>query len=400
MVLTPPKRYRTLYPLPLPDKLELSPDPTQASLEYTEYCVSLYYLVMGLNERLGDIENELPYGPRHFIALLTQYYSIARQQQEALEEELDTRPSLQLLLHPAGSVVTLPNLQAKIKARLNKVLMLIQSITRLLGLPKEIESAPLVANISVRECRLWCELNTADFRQRLQSARGTAELLPIMNEVSNIILGDVAIVSDQVDQDEGVFKVHNAKEDTSIVSPYVYFVCTGMDKEGNKLHNLVHVGCTRERFPMWKPLQQHRDDARNDLIGQEAIDEWGKWREQLVKLGMATTDATFRLRENLMQGNTEELPEWAHELVTKKLRACSNHVGQSFQQVDWNTIIHMGCCMLCKTTISFEEIKEKDYRKEAKCANLHRKKHCPHSCAEVATSGICDFKTRSSHSEL
>lgn len=145
---------------------------------------------------------------------------------------------------------------------------------------------------------------------------------------------------------------------------------------------------------MWKPLQQHRNDARDDLLGREIINKWSKWRDQLVKLGVATTDATFRLRENLMQGNTEELPTWAHELVTTKLRACSNHVGQAFQQVDWNTIIEMGCCMLCKTTISFEEIKEKDFKKEARCANLPQKWHCPHSCAEVATSGICDFKTR------
>ncbi|KAK7227654.1 hypothetical protein V2G26_015657 [Clonostachys chloroleuca] len=334
MAVPPPSEYRTLYDLPLLDEPEISTD--RASVEFTEYSVSLYHL-----ENLGDVQNDLPYGPQDFLAVLKQYYCIARQQHEALQEIRNIHPTAELELWPSETVVVFEDLRDQITVQLDRVASKIASIARHLGLSEDIESVPRVANISVRECRLWCQLNTTDFRQRLQSARGTTELHPTMNEISNMILGDVARAPAQ-----GVFKVHKDKEDTSVVSPLVYFVCTGMDREGNQLHNLVHVGCTRERFPMWKPLQQHRNDARDDLLGREIINKWSKWRDQLVKLGVATTDATFRLRENLMQGNTEELPTWAHELVTTKLRACSNHVGQAFQQVDWNTIIEMGCLAL------------------------------------------------------
>jgi hypothetical protein len=280
-------------------------------------------------------------------------------------------------------------LQDQIDKQLGNVATKIEAIANELGLPEVTESAPLVANISVRECRLWVQLNTTDFRQRLQSARGTTELDPIMQEISSMILGDVATVPADI-----VFKVYKTSKGLNVVSPLVYYICTGMDIEGNKLHNLVHIGCTRERFPMWKPLQQHRDNARDDLIGQQAINGWREWRDQLARLGPDRAESTYTLRENLMRGNIEQLPQWAHQLVTNKLRACGHHVGQSFQQTDWNEVKLMGCCLSCKTTVAFEEVQEKDFKREASGINILQRKECPHSCAEVVTSGICDFVTR------
>ncbi|CAG9987948.1 unnamed protein product [Clonostachys byssicola] len=59
-----------------------------------------------------------------------------------------------------------------------------------------------------------------------------------------------------------------------------------------------------------------------------------------------------------------------------------------------NTVAFMGCYLSCKTTVTFEEVQEKDFKREAKDIIIHQRMECPHSCAEVVTSGICDFATR------
>jgi hypothetical protein len=48
---------------------------------------------------------------------------------------------------------------------------------------------------------------------------------------------------------------------------------------------------------------------------------------------------------------------------------------------------------LTGTSISCEEVKDKDFRKEASCINLIGRRYYPPSCTEVATSGIYNFKT-------
>ncbi|CAH0050533.1 unnamed protein product [Clonostachys solani] len=386
MALPPPNEYRTLYDLPLLDEPKLSNNPSQASRQFTEYY-----------EDLDDVGNELLYGPREFLAILTRYYSLCRHQQEVLNKTLEKRPALELHLHRSRAVIKFEGLKSKITAQLDRVMSKILSIAKELrnhyedipeGVPdlSQSESAPHVANISVRECRLWCQLNTTKFRQRLQNANDTAELRSAMDAISDMILGDVAKVPTPY-----VFNL--TKKDRGIVTPLVYFVCTGMDKEGNQLHDLVHVGCTKEQFRIWEPFQEHRNKARDDLIGQEAIEAWKNWHGQLLRLGADDSNDTRKLRENLMQGNIGELPDWAHWLSTTKLRACENHVGQSFTQVGWNHTALMGCCMICKTAISFQEVMGKDFQEEARLIHPMKRRHCPHSCAEVVTSGACDFTT-------
>ncbi|CAH0031352.1 unnamed protein product [Clonostachys rhizophaga] len=400
MAVPPPDEYRTSYDLPLLEEPTLAIRPNPASLQFTEYSLALYYLSTSLNldattfqqsGYLAEIGNELPYGPREFLAIITRYYCIALQQHDMMQKRHAKRPTLRLQLDPT---ITWKDLDKKITEQLKAVLRIIRSLANELGkhyhediIPQfisdlsQLESAPPVANISVRECRMWCQVNTTEFRRRLQTANGSTELRAAMDEISGMITGDVVTVPSPC-----AFRI-DGKGVESIVTPYVYFVCTGMDKDGNKVHNLVHVGCTRERHNMWKMLQGHRDQARDDLIGQEAINAWGNLYGQLVQLGVDRSEGTFQLREDLMQGNSQELPVWARGMVTNKLRACANHVGQSFRQVNWNQAATMGCCFICKTAISFEEVENKDFHKEARCISLQMRRDCPHSCAEVATSG-------------
>ncbi|CAH0015175.1 unnamed protein product [Clonostachys rhizophaga] len=123
----------------------------------------------------------------------------------------------------------------------------------------------------------WCLGVFGDFSKGyvssadLQARRDSAEA-----EATTSALVDSVPITDVIDLTDITALWENSDRDTYSVS-------------------LVHVGCTRERFSMWQQLQKHRDEARDDLLGREAIDAWSNWRVQLVQLGTDRTDRTFRI---------------------------------------------------------------------------------------------------------
>ncbi|KAF4511743.1 hypothetical protein G6O67_003515 [Ophiocordyceps sinensis] len=86
-----------------------------------------------------------------------------------------------------------------------------------------------VPNISPRELRLWCQLNTTQFHQQVDKTRGAPALLgPILEDIGKMI------------------------------------------------------GATKERLAWWLELDAQRQGARNDLIGKAAIVASEDWHRRLV----------------------------------------------------------------------------------------------------------------------
>lgn len=61
----------------------------------------------------------------------------------------------------------------------------------------------------------------------------------------------------------------------NMVTPYMLFIRLGQNKDGEKLHNLVHIDGTREWMLQWDSLYKLRDAARNDRIGHAPFNAWG-----------------------------------------------------------------------------------------------------------------------------
>lgn len=179
-------------------------------------------------------------------------------------------------------------------------------------------------------------------------------------------------------------------------TPWVFFLCTGMISNGDDKHDMIIIGATKERFLAWPEMQEQRDAARNDLVGEEAQIAWERRLLQVATLEGSTenTEAVRQqIRKDVMLRNWHNLTldqtTLAQELMENQLRRCSDHYGQAYSLVDWNTYKAIGCCWLCKMSVGYTEIAA-DNLEKAKLFNHKDRKKVPHSCAEVASSGWCD----------
>jgi hypothetical protein len=89
-----------------------------------------------------------------------------------------------------------------------------------------------------------------------------------------------------------------------MATPYMLFICLGQNKDGEKLHNLVHIGCIRECMAQWDELYKLRDAARNHRLGDATINAWEDW--YYTGAGIRSDDerrtAIFNVGRALLQG--------------------------------------------------------------------------------------------------
>ncbi|KAF4506632.1 hypothetical protein G6O67_006697 [Ophiocordyceps sinensis] len=182
-----------------------------------------------------------------------------------------------------------------------------------------------VANVSLREVRLWCQLNTKQVADQIRAADSVEALEAITAGTMLDIISAGAIPVP--------YKLKGAKNDRRPQYPWVYFLCTG-GLHGEKPHQHVNVGSTKERFGWWEQLQRQRDAARDSLIGGAARTAWGQWVRRLISLdGGKSEKAKHEMRERIMLGKL--LPEEAvqvRDMLENPLRNCKAHHGQACSQ--------------------------------------------------------------------
>lgn len=368
-----------------------------------------------------ESHSELPYAPVQFWKLLSRYHTIAKSRFEEVCAILDkySEDPIHLVLDAKSNEVTVASLVQEIKENLRlgavfagqiekevlpslgvQVTLDLSSLVPTLpspGVDATPDTSSDVANISLRECRLWSVLNTTGFHQKLQQANGDKDkLAPVMAEVAAVISASHIMGIPPL-----VVKLKRSKGG-NMVTPYMLFICLGQNKDGEKLHNLVHIGCTREWMVQWDSLYKLRDSARDDRIGAASIKAWKEWHYQLSAMDTAAGNgieneddkkkAILEARTALLLGDSDAVPEPGKKLLGVKLRDCSSHLGQSFRQLEWAQVEAFPCCMFCKTTQAWNEVMDPKIL-ESVSIKLGQRKDCPHSCAEVATSGYCDFIT-------
>ncbi|CAH0055141.1 unnamed protein product [Clonostachys solani] len=387
----PPSIYSTHFPLPPPPDLECPTDLNKNFKRANEIVTS------NLESLETQNHADIPYGPLQFWELLHRYSTIVRSRFESVCEILQRRknkPFRLVNLDRKSERVTVEDLVQRIERHLVAVSRLIENIGKQVQ-PSLGDLASSVPNISLRECRLWSMLNTKDFHQKLRQANGDkAKLTPIM--------GDVAAMICARDVMKETIPVVKLRHSSNMVTPYTIFVCLGQQEDGTRVHDLVHIGCTREYMTQWEGLYKLREEARNDRLGHATIQAWGDWHRRLVAFdsdagagmeGDEREKATLEARRALLQGDANALPESGKSLLGEKLRACSTHLGQAFKQLEWFQVEPVACCYMCKTSMAWKQIGDPDISCSAEI-KLGKRQKCPHSCAEVAASGYCDYITR------
>lgn len=102
----------------------------------------------------------------------------------------------------------------------------------------------------------------------------------------------------------------NQKHKNQAPSPWVYLICTGIGKHGERIHKHVHIGATKERLDLWPELNVQREAARENLIGEAARRAWAAWFRMLVNLEENKTDDEARqVRKDLMLGKVPTLEQ-------------------------------------------------------------------------------------------
>ncbi|CAH0003682.1 unnamed protein product [Clonostachys byssicola] len=419
----PPSIYPTTFPLPpLPD-LECPENLDKHNFKKANHIVT-------------KAQDALPYGPIQFWWLLHRYYVIAKCRFGSLSEILQRRnyrPFRLVNLDRTSDKVQILDLLQGMRKHLGQIWLRINEIENEVhppvGAPGIYDLSSSVPNLSLRECRLWCMLNTKGFHKKLRDARGEkTKLDDIIKEVAAIICAR-DIIKDKIP----VVKLRNS---VNIVTPYMIFVCFGQTENGDRVHDLVHIGCTREWMTDWAELFQLRDDARNSRLGEATINAWRDWYDRLVALdaeasAAGTNDggrndgvkndggrndggrndggkndggkndggkndggkAISNMRTALLKGDENALSDSGKRLLAEKLRACDTHQGQAFRQLEWFQVEPAACCYVCKSSMNWKEVSDPDIAHSVKLDLLKRRK-CPHSCAEVVASGYCDYITR------
>ncbi|KAH6987239.1 hypothetical protein EDB80DRAFT_690682 [Ilyonectria destructans] len=233
------------------------------------------------------------------------------------------------------------------------------------GLTEELDSDQ-VANISPREARIWCQLNTRDMRNKIKRSHNNPEtLISLLRGVTQLPL------SNNPFQDwEGA---------ASMGSCWCY---AGAPRS---LARVSHPAQERSGCQIGEPLIKACHD-RNES------------RERL-ECGMGSTEKEV-LRVKVMTGDISSLTpqqraiaeSWRNNLI----RPCKSHLGQAFKQdvKDWNSYSPVDCCYQCKELFGYDEIqgsnpgRVKKFRAGQKEENIS-----PHSCCEVPASAYCKLNS-------
>ena len=180
-------------------------------------------------------------------------------------------------------------------------------------------------------------------------------------------------------------------------APWIFFVCC------DPSHRVICVGASRERLLWWPEFGSLRDEARSDLVGLDAVEQWERRLVALIDLEQRDTND----RQAMTKGRREEIrkavmsQDWhllssrqgrkARSLLANPLRQCQGHLGQAYidRNSEANAYGIVGCCYLCKMAIGYQEAEVDDLDK-AKVISWKSRRKCPHSCAEVAASAWCD----------
>ncbi|VUC23843.1 unnamed protein product [Clonostachys rosea] len=379
-LVPPPQDYPTRCQLPLPAEFELSRAYlNQAGGIISNNLVTLY----NMSTKFWDLS--------HY------YYTVTESRFKAVSLAA-VETNVQLNLTNDSEPMSLAQVQAEIDKSLDGVYDVLEQLSEQGG-PYHGKSLPdlgsVLPNISLRECRLWCILNTRAFHRKLIQADGEKKkLAPIMVEIADLIYAQHVV---------GITPhLLKTKRATGMTTPYMIFVCIGQMESGRTAHPLVHVGTTREDMTQWKELYELRQKARDHRLGTPTIGAWKAWHRKLLALdheagarneGDRQRTDINNARTALVLGDTRALSESGQQMLADKLRACSTHLGQSFRQREWGLVEGYPCCYVCKTSQAWNEIEDPNLS-EAYKIDLEQRHECPHSCAEVATSGYCDFITR------
>ena len=114
----------------------------------------------------------------------------------------------------------------------------------------------------------------------------------------------------------------------------------------------------------WPELGKLRDEARSDLVGLEAVEQWERRLEALINLEQQDTND----RQAMTKGRREEIRKavmsraWhllssrqgqiARDLLATPLRQCQGRLGQAYseREAKTNACVLAGCCYVCNAT--------------------------------------------------
>lgn len=242
-------------------------------------------------------------------------------------------------------------------------------------------------NISPREARIWCQLNTKGMHNKIKSSHGNPEtLLSLLRGVIQLPVSHNPF--------QGEPKIW-------LPTPYMFFTCLGIDKTGKMLHPWVHVGATQERLDHWPEFRIQRKNARDAKIGELLIKECHDRNEsrQRLEYGMSSTEKEV-LRFKVMTGDMSSLAPGQSAIVESwrenSSQSCKSHLGQAFKQdaKDRNSYGPVDSCYQCKQLFGYDEIQESDPKKVLKFrAGQKEEEISPHSCCEVPTSVYCKLNS-------
>ncbi|KAH6962251.1 hypothetical protein BKA56DRAFT_623555 [Ilyonectria sp. MPI-CAGE-AT-0026] len=339
-----------------------------------------------------DMASEtLPYGPAQFIILTESYLWVicdkAHKQMREATLQLGSDDSLKpctrdldkdIDLHDLGATAGKSLERAKKEFRTLKTEF--DTFNHKSSHTKVLDSDQVV-NISPREARIWCQLNTRGMHNKIKSSHGNPEtLLSLLRGVIQLPLSHNPF--------QGEPKIW-------LPTPYMFFTCLGIDKTGKMLHPWVHVGATQERLDHWPEFRIQRKNARDAKIGEPLIKACHDRNESRKRLecGMSSIEKEV-LRFKVMTGDMSSLaPEQSAIAESwRKNRFCKSHLGQAFKQdaKDRNIYSPVDCCYQCKELFGYDEIQESDPKKVLKFrAGQKEEKISPHSCCEVPTGFYC-----------
>ena len=224
---------------------------------------------------------------------------------------------------------------------------------RALDLEPNSAMTDLVANVSPREIRIWCQLNTLQVHQELFAVGRSSEDRKRFHSESSpgpccdtkadvIIAVQVPQVLDceAVPVSEEFFRKIKLPDGScakmTSAAPWIFFACCGPS------HRVICVGASRERLLWWPELGKLRDEARSNLVGLEAAEQWERRLEALIDLEQQDTND----RQAMTKGRRGEIRKAvmsraqqmlslrhdrnARSLLANPLRQCQGHLGQAY----------------------------------------------------------------------
>lgn len=306
-----------------------------------------------------------------------------------------------------------------------------------------VEPSGRVPSISLRETRLWVQLNTQPERAAFQAKDLTFEQVRVIItglqlkikpdfDIIDKEYGEVPKPQDEqgpkkkkkgpkkgpTDYEVALGKRKVSQQSQRLLSkgtihvyiddifPMVIFVCSGAGLRHDVfyiIHPSYAFGGTQERLAGWASMHGIRLSARNAHVG--ATDQ-GRWAEAYEKLDQYDKDTASQgidqeaARRHLAEltlsfngGPTEnEMTPMAFNASPAALRDVEEHIGLPFNMYA-NRHKWSGCCYGCKATVRYIEAKtteelSKDIDLTIKSTRFNHRSE-PWSCAEVLCSLYC-----------